>query len=493
MGKEGDTPRRDRVSRIRQIDELCDRYEDEWQAGRVPDLASYLAEVDEVDHPAFRHALARIDTEYAKSAGGMKMPPPKSSDAGPLKLVVIAGPHTGKEFAFNEHDTFLVGRSKHSHFQLSYDDPYFSRRHFLVEVNPPRIRVFDLNSRNGISVNGVKQRVATLKDGDELRAGHSVFRVTVNHSADPDAQPTLGLPVEAPPKPSKPSKPFPLKAIGGTPEASIPGYQLEKEIGRGSMGTVYHAKRLTDGLSVAVKVISLAEGVSARHIERFLREAKILASLDHRHIVRFLESGQSAGVVYLAMELVDGPDASRVVKQGGAMDVPTAVRLMLQALEGLAHAHAKGFVHRDVKPANLLLGREDGRRVVKLADFGLSRCYEASGLSGRTLHGEVGGTPAFMAPEQVTHYREAKPAVDQYSAAATLYFLLTGKYALNFVADPQEQLVQIVDEKRVPIRTHRPELPEELAEVIHKGMANEAEDRYPDVTAFREALKPFSM
>src|SRR3954452_21433722 len=96
-----------------------------------------------------------------------------------VTLTVTAGPHAGREFAFDRHDTFLVGRSKDAHFQLTYDDPYFSRRHFLVEVNPARVRVLDLKSRNGISVNGQVVPSADLTDGDELKAGHTVFRVTV--------------------------------------------------------------------------------------------------------------------------------------------------------------------------------------------------------------------------------------------------------------------------------------------------------------------------
>lgn len=485
MSKDRDTPRRTGASGILRIDALCDRYEDEWRAGRVPDLAAHLAEVDAADRPALHHALLNLDAVYRGSVEELAAPDP---DAVPLKLVVTAGPHTGEEFAFEGHDTFLVGRSSTAHFRLSYDDPYFSRRHFLVEVNPPRIRAFDLNSRNGIYVNGVKVRATDLNDGDELRAGHTVFRVTLPRAADPDQVPTLGL--SAPP-PAAPAKPALAARVDDDCGERVPGYRLEKVIGRGAMGTVYRACRVADGARVAVKLISLLEGVTARHIDRFLREAKILASLDHRNIVRYLDSGQSEGEVYLVMELVDGPDAAKVVKRGGALDVPTATRVTVQAIDGLAHAHASGFVHRDVKPANLLLGREKGKRVVKLADFGLARCYEASGMSGRTLHGEIGGTPAFMAPEQVTHYRDVQPAADQYGAAASLYYLLTGRYVLDFAADAGDHLVQIITEPRVPIRTRRPATPAGLAAVLDRALASEPGDRFPDLAAFRDALKPF--
>src|SRR6266446_6206524 len=111
-----------------------------------------------------------------------------------IRLTVTAGPHAGKEYAFDGHDTFLVGRTKDAHFQLSFDDPYFSRRHFLVEVNPPRCRVIDLNSRNGILLNGARIQTAEVADGDEIAAGHTVFKVCVL-APEPDGKETLNLPV----------------------------------------------------------------------------------------------------------------------------------------------------------------------------------------------------------------------------------------------------------------------------------------------------------
>ena len=118
-----------------------------------------------------------------------------------IKLTIIAGPHQGREFVFDGHDTFLVGRTKDAHFQLSYDDPYFSRRHFLVEVNPPRCRLIDLNSRNGTLLNGARIQTAEVADGDEIAAGHTVFKVCVI-APEPDEIETLDLPVDPVPRKS---------------------------------------------------------------------------------------------------------------------------------------------------------------------------------------------------------------------------------------------------------------------------------------------------
>lgn len=166
-------------------------------------------------------------------------------------------------------------------------------------------------------------------------------------------------------------------------------------------------------------MITPAAGVGKKAVERFVREAAVLAKLDHPHIVRHLESGTADGVVFLVMELVNGTDAGQILKPKGPLPVAVAVRMACQTLSGLAHAHEKGFVHRDVKPGNLLVGGPAGKRAVKVADFGLARAYDECNLSGLTMQGEVGGTPAYMALEQVTHFRDVRPAADQYSAAAT--------------------------------------------------------------------------
>jgi serine/threonine-protein kinase len=403
-----------------------------------------------------------------------------------IRLQITAGPHAGKEFAFDRHDTFLVGRTKDAHLRLSYDDPYFSRRHFLIEVNPPRCRVIDLDSRNGIRVNGQRVEQAELKDQDEIQAGHTVFKVCIP-PADPDAQLTFQM--------TEPYHP----AAGGVPTVvhrpeppPVPGYDLGEEIGRGGMGVVHRGTRAADGRAVAVKVISVAAGVQQRQVDRFLREARLLSQLRHPNVARFIDSGGQAPWIYLVMELVDGPNAGQVLQDKGPWKVSLGVRLVCQMLSALAHAHGRGIVHRDVKPTNVLLGGRKGKRVVKLADFGLARAYDDCKLSGLTFQGEVGGTPAYMAPEQVTHYRDVKPAADQYSAAATLYQLLTGHYPHDLPKNVSKQLAHIISTDPVPILTRGVPLPPAIAPVIHRAFAREPGDRFPDVTAFREALLPFA-
>jgi eukaryotic-like serine/threonine-protein kinase len=137
------------------------------------------------------------------------------------------------------------------------------------------------------------------------------------------------------------------------------------------------------------------------------------------------------------------------------MSVRAAVLLLVQALQGLAHAHELGFVHRDVKPSSLLIGPLGDKRIVKVADFGMARAFEESRLSGLSMMGDVAGTPAFMAPEQITHTRDVKPWTDQYSAAVTLYYLLTNQLPYDLPESAPRALAVILSTDPVPIRKRR--------------------------------------
>jgi serine/threonine-protein kinase len=400
----------------------------------------------------------------------------------PIILTVVRGPHTGKVFTIDRHDTFVVGRAEDAHLSLPAD-PYFSRHHLLIEANPPLCRVTDLHSRNGITVNGARVAAAELASGDEVGGGITALRVLVT---PPAGAATLVLP------PAAPSTPSATPEGGGTlPEQRalhIPGYAGLAELGRGAMGVVYRAVREADGTPVAVKTIRPPVAPGADEVERFLREARVLAALSHPRIVRAFESGESGGVLYFVMELVTGTDADRFVRANGPLPVPTAADLVGQLCEALAHAHAAGYVHRDVKPGNLLLAPDGDRVNVKLADFGLAKAYQGTPMSGLTLSGTTAGTPAFMPPEQVTDFKSARPATDQYAAGATAYFLLTGAYPFG-AGTTREVLKRVLAGDADRVEGHRPDLPRPLAEVVHRAMAVRADHRFPDAAAFAAAFR----
>jgi serine/threonine-protein kinase len=261
-------------------------------------------------------------------------------------------------------------------------------------------------------------------------------------------------------------------------------------LGQGGMGMVHLAEREADGTEVAFKTIIPALTGRDDQVRRFVREAEILKQLDHPHIVRFLDVGEAGEVLYFVMEYVRGTDAAKVLKERGQWPVLAAVRVACQVLEALAYAHGRGFVHRDIKPANVLLAIAGEKWRVKLADFGLARVYQASKLSGLTLVKDGGGTPAYIPPEQITHFRDVTPAADQYSLAAMLYHLLTGQYALD-LPPGLGALVAIIEDEPVPLRSRRADIPDGLAAAVHRALAKRPAERYPDAAAFRAALAPF--
>lgn len=268
----------------------------------------------------------------------------------------------------------------------------------------------------------------------------------------------------------------------------IPGYLIVGKLGEGGMGVVHLALRTADWSVVALKTIIPAVAGSKKDIERFLREASILKELSHPNIVAFQDMGESNGHPYFVMEFVRGQDAHHLLKTHGPMPICRAVGLVCQLLDALEYAHANGFVHRDIKPGNLLITQLDGREVARLADFGLARFYQASRLSGLTLNGKPGGTLAFMPPEQVYYFRDAKPPADQYSAAATLYNLLTDRFVFDFEEGGPHALHMILNEEPVPIQARRQDIPKKLAEILHRALAKEPANRFADVKAMRMAL-----
>jgi serine/threonine-protein kinase len=413
-----------------------------------------------------------------------------------VTLTVTAGPHAGQAFAFQEHDTFLVGRGEDAHFRLP-DDGHLSRRHFLLEINPPLCRLLDLESKSGTTVNGQKVSTADLNDGARIAAGGSTFLVRIQREATIDPGATLDPlatlnPPAVPATHLHPSAAWPKADDLVLP--AVPGYSIRRQIGRGAMGTVYEAVRNSDAAIVALKTLPPAVAPTRAAIERFLREARILKELTHPHIVAFRDMGEVHRVLWFAMEYVPGQDAAAHVKAHGPLAIGEACRLGLQLLDALVYAHAKKFVHRDIKPHNLLLTHDDGGWLLaKLSDFGLARTYQASQVSGLTMAGDSGGTPLYMPPEQVRNFREVKPPADQYAAAATLYYLLTGQPIYDSAGTPGAVMLRVLQDDPIPLRDRRSEVPEALAAVIHRALARRPQDRFPDVHACANAIKPFAL
>jgi len=273
------------------------------------------------------------------------------------------------------------------------------------------------------------------------------------------------------------------------PGTTVGGYRIEALIGRGGMGAVYRAVEEGLGRKVALKVIAPELAQDERFRERFLRESRIAASLDHPHIVPIYQAGEDDGLLYLAMRYVEGSDLAKLVAENGALDPKRTVDLLSQIAEALDAAHEKGLVHRDVKPSNVLIAVAGGREHCYLGDFGLTK--RTGSLSGVSAVGEVVGTLEYVAPEQITGDPLDERA-DVYSLACVLYECLTGQAPFPRATDVALLWAHVHEEPTPPSQA-RPGLPKELDTVLARGLAKEPGRRYRSagelLAATRSALR----
>jgi serine/threonine protein kinase len=265
----------------------------------------------------------------------------------------------------------------------------------------------------------------------------------------------------------------PLLAVG----SEIAGYRVEAFISRGGMAVVYRAHDRRLGRRVALKLLAPELSQNERFQQRFLRESRLAASLDHPNIVPIYEAGESKGLLYIVMRYVEGSDLQALLDRDGPLELPRLASILSQVGAALDAAHARGLVHRDVKPGNILIasgaGREDPDHVY-LTDFGLTK--RSSSLSGLTTTGHFIGTMDYIAPEQIG----AKPVdarTDIYSLGCVLYQGLTGDPP--FDRDDEAALLWAhLVERPPPVSDRRPDVPAGVDAVVAKAMAKAPEDRH---------------
>ena len=275
------------------------------------------------------------------------------------------------------------------------------------------------------------------------------------------------------------------KSGGNMPQ--IPGYSFVRELGRGAFGKVYLVTRQRDNKEMALKImLANKRDVSQKDIQLFQRETENCMKLRHPNIVALEEQGHVNGMFYFVMEFCPGGSMSDLMtKRGGHLELEEALPLMLQALDGLAYIHSEGFVHRDLKPNNILL---DKSKTAKISDLGLAKNFASAGLSGFTRQGSFAGTAPFMPAEQVTNYRYVQPTTDVFSMGATFYNMLTGDCVYDFPRGV-EPLRVVLEQKIVPIGQRKRNIPKKVATVIDKAISAKPTDRYPTATEMKRALE----
>jgi serine/threonine protein kinase len=269
---------------------------------------------------------------------------------------------------------------------------------------------------------------------------------------------------------------------------TIGKYKVLERLGSGGMGSVYLCEHKLMRRRVAVKVLPTAKASDPSALERFYREARAVAALDHANIVHAYDIDQDENLHFLVMEYVDGSSLQEIIKKSGPMEPTRAAHYIQQAALGLQHAHVAGLVHRDIKPGNILVDRQG---TVKVLDMGLARFFnDEEDILTKKYDENVLGTADYLAPEQALDSHGVDIRADIYSLGATFYFVLTGKtpFSEGTVA---QKLIWHQTRQPKPIRSVRPDVPEGLVAVVDRMMSKDPGKRYQTPGAVAEALAPW--
>ncbi len=267
-------------------------------------------------------------------------------------------------------------------------------------------------------------------------------------------------------------------------------YRLLQKLGSGGMGSVYLCEHVRMRRRVALKVLPLAMAEDRAAVERFYLEARAVAALDHPNIIRAYDVDADGKLHFIVLEFVDGNNLHDIIRKHGPLTPLRAAHYVRQAAEGLQHAHEAGVIHRDIKPGNLLLDRGG---VIKLLDMGLARFFheQMDPLLHKQEVGNTLGTAEYVAPEQVDDSLVDIRA-DIYSLGATFYYLLTGHSPFPKAETTQQKLTWAQVRRPKPVRQIRPEIPEELEQILDKMMAKEIAGRYQTPAEIVAALVPWT-
>jgi len=278
-------------------------------------------------------------------------------------------------------------------------------------------------------------------------------------------------------------------AHGLEPGSRLGKYTIVREIGRGGMGSVYEARHEELHKAVAIKTLKSEFASQPAIVERFLREGRASSRVRHRHAIEMFDVGEHEGIVFLAMEYLEGEDLAQRLKRGGALPVQTAIDLLLPVLSAIVEAHEVGVVHRDLKPANIFLATtRRGHVEPKVLDFGISRIEDDQ---NQTSTETMLGTPFFMAPEQVRGAKNTSPLSDQFSLGVILYQCLTG--VLPFRGATSFETFQLITQGqyRQP-RTLVETIPPAVEASLARTLSTDPRARFPSVAEFARSLCPYA-
>ncbi|MFO0554315.1 MAG: FHA domain-containing serine/threonine-protein kinase [Polyangiaceae bacterium] len=436
-----------------------------------------------------------------------------------VKLLVLAGSRRGKALELDGRTNLLIGRDAGLAFPA---DARMASYHALLEIVPPFVHLRDLETESGTFVNG--QRIGwepvLLRHCDVVTAGDTELRVEIEEvlpvtdsmfiteDADDSVKTELFLPPNRELGAAK-VRCMRCGARGVNEVVRVRSQRmtflcnacrdsmrhepllgthlrLVRELGCGGMGCVFlvidERSEEPRALKQLIPGATLPPNEWERAQKMFLREANAQAAVRHPNIVAVHEILQVQPAVFgIVMEYVEGVSAERLLEDAGSgLPVSLVLDIARATLRALIHAHAAGIVHRDIKDANVLvtLDERGGLRSAKVGDFGLARWYQESALSGIDTPGFMAGTLPYMPPEQLTDFRNVKPAGDLYAFGAMLYRLLTARYPLpEHNGEKGNAYLAILTSTAPPIRSLNPYVPEVVADLIHRCLSKNPGDR----------------
>lgn len=257
------------------------------------------------------------------------------------------------------------------------------------------------------------------------------------------------------------------------PRGLIPGYELERWLGEGTMGAVFKGRQISLDRPVAIKVLTPHLAQNDKFLARFQREARAVAKLNHPNVVSGIDVGEAQGYRYFVMEFVEGRTVAELVAHHGKLDPMEAARIVRQVAEALDHAHRNGMVHRDVKPANIIIASKTG--AAKLCDLGLAKEVGEDGSD--TLEGRAFGTPLYISPEQARGDRGIDIRSDIYSLGATFFEAVAGRPPFEGT-NPPVVMTKHLNEPLPSLAALVPGVPPGVVAVIERMMEKDREDRY---------------
>lgn len=369
------------------------------------------------------------------------------------KLTVESGSERGKQFKLPDSGTFAIGRDETC--AVCIDDLMASRVHCVVRCDSGKWIIEDHKSTNGIRVNDVPVDRHTLIPGDTIEIGDTLLALSAT-----DEDPLIG--------------------------ATLAGYDIEKRLGRGAMGTVYLARQLSLDRPVALKILAPRFSKDEDFIQRFLEEARAAGRLNHPNVVQVYDAGHEGDYHYMSMEYLEGGSLEELLEKEERLDVIRAVEAARDAAQALQFAQQNHIVHRDIKPANLLLTL-DG--TIKVGDLGIAAdLRQYSGGVEATGKTSPAGSPRYMAPEQARG-ESLDQRADIYGLGATLYKMISGVAPFDG-SSVKEILKAKMDNDPQPLRKLIPEVPGGLSSVVQKMLARNPDSRYENAEQVYTALDP---